>query len=210
MTRGEIFVDKKCQTSYILSMNELPEKYKTKDLAAITGATLPQVANWVKIGAIQPVSNPRGRGQSRIFDAQGLVEAFVCKEMSNYRVENWIIVETLQALRDGNRPLLEAERRLSGRPPDNSTPFWRAFQEDRSIAKDLWLFVNVRNFEDLLKIEDRLDFELTAWERSWVYWGKYSDVTDEIQESFLSGLLLCLWPHFSYAYGSLYGYADEE
>jgi len=73
--------------------------FGSTDLQKATGATGLQIARWVDEGAIVPVVNVEGRGKSRRFNKENIIEAMICKALSAYSIEKSHLAEILSLLR---------------------------------------------------------------------------------------------------------------
>ena len=75
--------------------------YTSKDLQQRSGATHMQISRWTELGIILPEEDAKGRGRVRRFNQQNLIEAMICKQLTEYfRLDTSIMLEIVSWLRD--------------------------------------------------------------------------------------------------------------
>ena len=75
------------------------EIYRSKDIQEKLGVSKIQISHWVNMGAIKPYREDFRRGGSHEFNTQNLIEAAICKELSDLHVPVVKMVEGLDLLR---------------------------------------------------------------------------------------------------------------
>ena len=75
------------------------ETYRSKDFQKMLNVSKIQISNWVNRGCIIPYKEDRRRGGSHEFGRQNLIEAAICKELSDLQVPVVKIAEGLNTLR---------------------------------------------------------------------------------------------------------------
>jgi len=76
------------------------ETYKSKDIQKRLGVSKIQLSHWINMGAIEPYKTDHRRGGSHEFNHQNLIEAAICKELSDLRVPVKSMVQALEMMHE--------------------------------------------------------------------------------------------------------------
>lgn len=74
--------------------------YRSTDIQKIAKVTKMQLVHWSQTGAIVPLEDARGRGSRRLYSRQNLMEALICRELSKFSMETYVMHEVLSMLRE--------------------------------------------------------------------------------------------------------------
>lgn len=99
--------------------------------------TQTQIVRWTELGIIIPERDARGRGKTRTYNHQNLIEAVICKELNMWRMETLMMHDILDYLRTGNlwgdETLDDAER----------VPMWNMLKDNQKTDRML-ICISVR------------------------------------------------------------------
>jgi len=76
------------------------ETYKSKDIQDRLGISKIQLSHWINSGAIRPYQEDNRRGGSHKFNRQNLIEAAICKELSDLRVPVKSMAQTIDMMHE--------------------------------------------------------------------------------------------------------------
>jgi len=80
--------------------NQRPFKtYQSKDIQTITKVSKMQLIHWTQQDVILPSVDVRGRGKTRTYDYQNLIEALICRELARLSIGIRLSKELLKWLR---------------------------------------------------------------------------------------------------------------
>lgn len=88
------------------------ETYRSKDIIEKLGISKIQLSHWINKGAIKPFREDFRRGGSHEFNKQNLIEAAICKELSDLRIPVKDMVEGLELMRKSHGNLLKEHHKL--------------------------------------------------------------------------------------------------
>ena len=75
------------------------ETYRSKDIQEKLGVSKIQLSHWINMGAVEPYKKDNRRGGSHEFNKQNIIEAAICRELSDLQIPVKKIVEGLDELR---------------------------------------------------------------------------------------------------------------
>ena len=101
--------------------------YKSGDIQKIAGVSKIKIIHWCNKAVIRPYEDNTGRGQSRLFNWQNLIEVFICRELNRFNIETKLMKWLLQILR-GDRP-------------SPIPPLWPKFKENPTIINEYHLLI---------------------------------------------------------------------
>lgn len=78
------------------------ETYKSKYIREKLHVSKIQLSHWINMGAIKPYREDRRRGGSHEFNQQNVIEAAICKALSNLKVPVVNMVKALQMIQERN------------------------------------------------------------------------------------------------------------
>jgi ribosomal protein S26 len=73
--------------------------YQSKDIQAKADISKIQLIHWTQLGAIIPFDDAQGRGKVRVYNHQNLIEAMICRELTEASIGVRFIKDWLQWLR---------------------------------------------------------------------------------------------------------------
>lgn len=81
-------------------MDQRPiKKYHSKAIQKKARVSAIQISHWTKTGVIVPATAVKGTGKMHVFDHQNLIEAMICRELSQYSINIGVMREVLDFLR---------------------------------------------------------------------------------------------------------------
>jgi hypothetical protein len=86
--------------------------YRSKDILEKLGISKIQLSHWINKGAIIPYREDFRRGGSHEFNKQNLIEAAICKELSDLNIPVKSMVEGLKLMREYHGDLLKERNNL--------------------------------------------------------------------------------------------------
>jgi len=75
------------------------KKYQSKEIQEKAQVSAIQISHWTRTGAIIPAVPVRGTGKMHVYDHQNLIEAMICRELSQYSINYGVMREALKYLR---------------------------------------------------------------------------------------------------------------
>jgi DNA-binding transcriptional MerR regulator len=79
-------------------------KYRSKDIQKVAKVSKINLNHWVNMGLILPLEDVRGRGRSRLFSHQNLIEALICRELNLLNLGTDVMRRILDGLRGEHPP----------------------------------------------------------------------------------------------------------
>ncbi len=76
------------------------KKYHSKAIQKKARVSAIQISHWTKTGVIIPAIAVKGTGKMHVYDHQNLIEAMICRELSQYSINYGVMREVLDFLRE--------------------------------------------------------------------------------------------------------------
>lgn len=74
--------------------------FQSKQIQDIANISKMQLLYWTQQGAILPLRDARGRGKVRLYNYQNLIEAMICRELTNLSIGIRVIMEWMEFIRE--------------------------------------------------------------------------------------------------------------
>lgn len=79
---------------------KVTKKYHSKTIQEKARISAIQISHWTKTGVIIPAIVAKGTGKMHVYDHQNLIEAMLCRELSEYSINYGVMREVLDFLRE--------------------------------------------------------------------------------------------------------------
>ena len=81
----------------------MEKTYSSSEIQRIAMITKMQAIHWTQTGVITPLQDARGRGSRRVYSWENLIEMMICRELSKYGVEKWVMNHIIHGM---NKPTI--------------------------------------------------------------------------------------------------------
>lgn len=82
-----------------LSKGKIIKVYHSGDLQQKAGVSENQIKRWTMTGIINPYKPVKGTGRMHVYDHQNLIEAMICRDLSQYSMTSYVMGGVLEFLR---------------------------------------------------------------------------------------------------------------